>query len=272
MEDFISIFENLPTIQKLLWVAACLLFVWILEAAIPLVPHEYKKWRHDGFNLVFLSFSLVISVLVGIATVGVFFWVNESNIGLLQIVNLPLWAELLIAVMALDFVAQYVAHYMLHRVRWMWKFHMVHHSDTKVDATTGTRHHPRDYLLRECFAIGTVIIFGMPVSFYVFYRICTIFFTYTSHANISLPGWLDKSLSYIFITPNVHKFHHHFERPWTDTNFGNIFSLWDRIFGTYVYDDPEKIKYGLDVTDETQDENIKYQLDLPLNKSIKTDY
>ncbi|MEP1035254.1 sterol desaturase family protein [Ekhidna sp.] len=272
MEDFVGIFEDLPAIQKLMWVIACLLFVWILEAAIPLVHHNYKKWRHDGINLVFFSFSLIINVMVGLATVGVFFWISESNIGLLQLVDLPFIVELLLAVMALDFIAQYVVHYMLHRVKWMWKFHMVHHSDTKVDATTGTRHHPGDYLLRECFAIATVIIFGIPVSFYVFYRICTVFFTYTSHANISLPNWLDKPLSYIFITPNVHKFHHHFERPWTDTNFGNIFSLWDRIFGTYVYDNPLKIKYGLDVTDETKDESIKYQLGLPLNKTIKTDY
>ncbi len=272
MEDFLALFENMPAIQKLIWVVACLLFVWILEAIIPLVRHDYKKWKHDGVNLVFLSFSLVINVIVGIATVGVFFWVSESNIGLLQMVELPFLVELLIAVMALDFIAQYVVHYMLHRVKWMWKFHMVHHSDTKVDATTGTRHHPGDYLLRECFAIATVVVFGIPVSFYVFYRICTIFFTYVSHANISLPTWLDKPLSYMFITPNVHKFHHHFERPWTDTNFGNIFSLWDRIFGTFVYDDPRKIKYGLDVADETKDESISYQLGLPLNKSIKTDY
>ena len=272
MEDFIGSFENLPAIQKLLWVAACLLFAWILEAAIPLVRHEYSKWKHDGINLIFFSFSMIINVIVGVATVGIFFWISESNIGLLQMVELPFLIELLIAVMALDFIAQYVVHYMLHRIKWMWKLHLVHHSDTKVDATTGTRHHPGDYLLRECFAIATVIIFGIPVSFYVFYRICTIFFTYTSHANITMPKWLDKPLSYVFITPNVHKFHHHFERPWTDTNFGNIFSIWDRIFGTFVYDDPLKIKYGVDVTDETKDENIQYQLGLPLNKSIKTDY
>ncbi|QSE97407.1 sterol desaturase family protein [Fulvivirga lutea] len=272
MEQFILSFENLSPLYKLGWVVSCLLFVWILELIIPLAQHKYNKIKHDGINLVFFSFSLIINVLVGIATVGVFYWISTSQIGLIQMVDWPFWVELLIAIMALDFIAQYVVHYMLHRVKWMWKMHMVHHSDTKVDATTGTRHHPGDYLLRECFAIATVIIFGIPVSFYVFYRICTIFFTYITHANISLPGWLDKILSYVFITPNIHKFHHHFERPWTDTNFGNIFSIWDRTFGTFVYDDPRKIKFGLDVTDPEQDESISYQLGLPLNKNIKTDY
>ncbi|NVK51067.1 MAG: sterol desaturase family protein [Cyclobacteriaceae bacterium] len=271
MEQFILYFEELPTLYKLGWVIACLALVWTLELVIPLVQHQYNKIKHDGINLVFLSMSMVINVLVGVATVGVFLWISTSKVGLLQWVDLPFWAELLIAVMALDFIAQYVAHYLLHRVRWMWKFHLVHHSDTKVDATTGTRHHPGDYFIRELFSIATVIIFGIPVAFYVFYRICTVFFTYVTHANIELPRWIDKPLSYVFITPNVHKFHHHYERPWTDTNFGNIFSIWDRTFGTFVYDDPKKIQYGVDVTDPSKDEDLKYQLGLPLNKNIKTD-
>ena len=79
-------------------------------------------------------------------------------------------------------------------------------------------------------------------------------------------------MSLIFITPNMHKFHHHFERPWTDTNFGNIFSFWDRIFGTFVYGNPNKVIYGLDVLDGKLDENVGYQFKVPFNKEIKTDY
>ena len=161
---------------------------------------------------------------------------------------------------------------MLHRVAWMWKFHMVHHSDTYVDATTGTRHHPGDYVLRECFALVGILLTGMPIAFYVFYRIATIFFTYWSHSNINMPVWLDKPLSYIFVTPNMHKFHHHFERPWTDTNFGNIFSFWDRIFGTMVHDDPRKVVNGLDVLPDEKSRDLGYQLKVPFDKSIKTDY
>ena len=272
MEDFLNYFGSMPSWQKLVWVVSCLSLAWIVEAVAPLANHDYKKLKHDGVNLVFLSFSLVINLIVGLVTVGVFLWISEEQIGLLNMITLPFWAELLIAVMALDLMAQYTVHYLLHKVKWMWKLHMVHHSDTKVDATTGTRHHPGDYLLREVFAIATVIIFGIPVAYYVFYRIITIFFAYFTHANFSLPFWLDKLLSLVIITPNMHKFHHHFERPWTDTNFGNIFSFWDRIFGTMVYDDPRKVKYGLDVLDGQLDENIGYQLQIPVDKSIKTDY
>ncbi len=272
MDAFLSFFEQMPTWQKFVWILICLSFHWILEAGFPLFTFGYKKWRHAGVNFVFLGCSMLINLIFGLATVAIFGWMAEHEFGLLYLVELPTWLELLIALILLDFAAQYVVHYLLHRVKWMWKLHMVHHSDTKVDATTGTRHHPGDYLLREVFALGMILITGIPLAFYLFYRILTIFFAYFTHANIHMPYWLDKALSYVIITPNMHKFHHHFERPWTDTNFGNIFSIWDRIFGTMVYDDPQKIIYGLDVLDSNTDENVGYQFKIPFDKSIKTDY
>ena len=272
MEAFLEFCEQMPTWQKLLWIFICLSFNWLLEAGAPLFSFNYKKWKHAGVNLIFLSTSLAINVIFGLLTLGVFVWIAQHEIGLLYLVELPIWIELILAIMALDFMAQYFVHYLLHKVKWMWKFHMVHHSDTKVDATTGTRHHPGDYLLREVFALVTVIITGIPLAFYLFYRIVTVFFAYFTHANIIMPKWLDKPLSYIIVTPNMHKFHHHFERPWTDTNFGNIFSFWDRIFGTFVYDDPKKIRYGLDVLDDSTDENVGYQFKIPFDNTIKTDY
>ncbi len=272
MEAFITFFESLSSIEKLSWIFICLGFTWVLEFSVPLASLSYKKWKHAGINMVFLFTSILINFLFGLATVGVFAWLATNNFGLLNLVDLNPWVELLLAVMALDLVAQWLAHYLLHRVSWMWKFHLVHHSDTHVDATTGTRHHPGDYLIREIFSLAAIVVFGIPLAFYLFYRIATIFFTYFSHANFRLPLWFDKMLSVVFITPNMHKFHHHQERPWTDSNFGNIFSLWDRAFGTMVYDDPKKVRYGVDVLDDSTAEDIVYQFKVPFDKSIKTDY
>lgn len=271
LDNLLQFFAEMPNSYKLLWVFICLSVSWLMEFAVPLVQFSYKKWRHAGFNLIFFSTSLLINVLFGIATVGIFIWTAENQFGLLYWVDWPVWTELLLAVLILDFVAQYVAHYLLHRVAWMWKFHLVHHSDTEVDATTGTRHHPGDYFIRESFALLAVVLTGMPVAFYVCYRILSIVFTYFSHANVHLPNWLDRALSLVFITPDMHKFHHHFERPWTDTNFGNIFSFWDRIFGTFVYGDPREVHYGVDVVEAEKSGNLWYQFGLPFNKEIKTD-
>ena len=262
----------MPTWYRLAWIVICLTTCWILEGNFPLFRFHYQKWKHAGVNFTFLTTTMIINVIFGIITVGVFVWIKQYHIGLMYYIDLPIWLELLICILIFELMAQYLVHYMLHRVKWMWKFHMIHHSDTHLDATSGTRHHPGDFVMREIFALAAVVVTGAPVGYYFFYRFCTVFFTYFTHANINLPVWIDKPLSLVFITPNMHKFHHHYKRPWTDTNFGNIFSIWDRIFGTFVYDDPKKIQYGLDVLDETKDEDIRYQFKIPFNNSIKTDY
>lgn len=272
MENFITFFAELSSLQKLSWIVICMTTFWILEGAFPLANHSYEKWKHAKLNLVLLTSTIIINVLFGVLTAGVFIWAENNSFGIFYIIDLPLWVELLLGVMLLDLVAQYVVHYLLHKVSFMWKFHMVHHSDTKVDVTTGTRHHPGDYVFRELFALIAIVIGGMPFGFYMVYRMLSILFTYWGHSNLNMPRGLDKALSWVFITPNMHKFHHHFERPWTDTNFGNIFSFWDRIMGTFVYDDPTKIKYGLDVLEDSKSNDLNYQLKVPFDKTIKTDY
>ncbi len=272
MENLVLFFEDLSNPQKLIWIIICLSFFWFLEGVYPLFKFEYKKWKHAKTNFVLLFTTILINVVFGIATASIFIWGQENSFGLLHWIDLPLWIEMIIGIMLLDLIAQYFVHYLLHRIGFMWRFHMVHHSDTHVDVTTGTRHHPGDYIFRETFALLAVVIGGMPLAFYMIYRILTVLFTYLTHANLTVPTWLDRTLSILFISPHMHKFHHHFERPWTDTNFGNIFSIWDRLFGTFVYDDPRKIKYGLDVLQAEKSDDLKYQLGVPFDYSIKTDY
>lgn len=270
MQDFLSFFENMPIWMKAGWVFFTLAIFWLLEGYYSLVVHKYKKWSHARVNLLLLLFVMIINAVFGIATAGIFVWLDTSQFGLLHLFEAPVWVKLLLSIMVLDLIAQYGVHFLLHKVRWMWRLHLVHHSDKHVDATTGTRHHPFDFIIREIFALVAVIIMGMPISFYFFYRILSVLFTYFTHANLGLPLWLDKGLSYVIVTPNMHKFHHHFELPWTDSNYGNMLSLWDRLFGTFVYDDPAKIQYGIDIADHTDPENIRVQLGLPFNRNIRS--
>ena len=87
---------------------------------------------------------------------------------------------------------------------------------------------------------------------------------------MELPLKVDKAISLLIVSPNMHKFHHHYQLPWTDCNYGNVLSIWDRIFGTYMYGDPKKIQYGLDSSDHTDDESILVQLAIPFNKNVKS--
>jgi len=272
MEKLLHFFDHIQTWQLFTWIALWVVFFGLLENMVPVFSLKYNRWKHAGLNFSFLITTGLINLVVGLITAGVYVFIQKNEIGLIYWLNWPLWAELLLCILLLDFIGMYCSHFLLHKFKWLWKFHMVHHSDTHVDVTTGTRHHPGDWLIREVFALVAVIITGAPVAFYFFFRFCNVVFTYLTHANINMPAWLEKPLSWVFVTPNVHKFHHHFERPWTDTNFGNIFSIWDRIFGTFVYDDVHKIRYGLDVLEDKPVDDIIYQMKLPFDKTIKTDY
>jgi len=270
MQTFLSFFENMPIWIKAVWIIFFLAFFWTLEGAYSFYANPKSKWKHAKTNLVLLLFVVIINAFFGVLLIAVNEWLSNSGFGLLNLFEASIWVKLLLSVLVLDFTSQYLVHFLLHKVRWMWRLHITHHTDKHVNVTTGTRHHPLDFMIRESFALTVIIIMGMPITYYFFYRMLTIPFTYFNHANISLPLGLDKTLSYVIVSPNMHKFHHHYQLPWTDSNFGNVLSIWDRIFGTFVYGDPKKIQYGLDSSDHTDDENVLVQLTIPFNKNVKS--
>jgi len=272
MEQFVQYWSHIPSLHRILLLMGGMVFFWIVEGYYPLFNFSYKKYKHAGINLVLLSTTIVLNLLLGLFTIKICDWVTTHHFGLLNWLNLPLWAVIIVGLLFGDLFGQYIPHLIMHKIKWLWKFHMVHHSDTHVDVTTGTRHHPGEWLFREFFMIVGVFLIGIPVWLYFLYRAVAALFTHFNHANIRVPLWIDKPFSWIFVSPNMHKAHHHFKRPLTDTNYSNIFSVWDRLFGTFAYEDPKNLRYGLDVLDDSTDENLGYQLKIPFDKTIKTDY
>ncbi len=271
LERFVEFWDNISTLQRLFTVLAPLLFFWLLEYVIPLFTFDkpYNKVRHTGINLVFLATSFIVNIILGIATVAVSTWVTQQQIGVMNWVAMPLWVKLLLTLFIMDLFAQYIPHYLMHKVKPLWRFHVVHHSDTHVDVSTGTRHHPGEWIIRESFTIIGIIVMGVPVGLYFMHRSFQALFTYFNHANIQLPKWLDRTIGLVFVSPDMHKFHHHYKRPWTDMNFANSFSIWDRVFGTLVYDDTKRIRYGIDTLDDSLDENVAFQLKVPFDHRIQ---
>ena len=268
LESLVQWVAGLSTGGRFLWVLIVMALFWIAEGYYSFVVLSYRKWEHARTNLVLLAFVMLINAVFGLATAGVFVWLDHSEFGLLHLLSFPLWADLILSFLVLDLIAQYGAHYALHKVPALWRLHIVHHSDTHVDVTTGTRHHPLDFLFRELAALIAVVLLGMPLAFYLLYRVVTVFFTYWTHANLRLPPKLDKLIGFVFVTPGMHKVHHHHTMPHTDTNFGNMFSIWDRLFGTYEVMDPKDLIYGVDVADYREANNLRYQLGAPWNKKV----
>jgi len=271
LERFIEFWNHITTFQRLLTILIPLVFFWLLEYVIPLFTFDkpYNKVKHTGVNLVFLATSFIVNIVLGIATVAVSTWVMNQQIGVMNWMEMPLWVKVLLTLFMMDLFAQYIPHYLMHKVKPLWRFHVVHHSDTHVDVSTGTRHHPGEWIIRESFTMIGIIVMGVPVGLYFMHRSFQALFTYFNHANISLPRWLDKTIGLVFVSPDMHKFHHHYKRPWTDMNFANSFSIWDRVFGTLVYDDPKKIRYGIDTLDDSLDENVGFQLKVPFDHKIQ---
>lgn len=258
----------MPIAHKLLWLFLCLSIATLAEQLIPLRSKPYNWLTHFRTNGSLLLSTMIINSLFSALILIASALVIENQFGLLVWLSLPQWLEFLIALIFLDLFAQYTIHYLLHKTPLLWRFHKVHHSDTMVDATTGTRHHPVDYLVRELFSLTMVILLGLPPEFYAIYRVITIFCTYFTHANIELPDWLDRSVSKVLVSPNAHKFHHHHEVPWTDSNFGNIFVFWDKIFGTYVYQSTKDIVFGVDTMDPSKANSLSHQLAFPFKATV----
>lgn len=133
-----------------------------------------------------------------------------------------------------------------HKIPLLWRFHVIHHADNNVDVTTGLRHHPVESVLRGIFFFMGIILSGAPMYAVMIFQTILIFATAFTHANISLPKGLDTALSYLLISPNMHKVHHHWQQPYTDSNYGAVFSIWDRLLGTFKKLVPGAIRYGLD--------------------------
>ena len=178
----------------------------------------------------------------------------SHHFGAVYLIPLPLWAIMLEGVLLLDLIGAYTIHLIEHKVKWMWKFHLIHHADTYVDTTTANRHHPGESVFRFIFTWLAVLIIGAPFWIVMLYQSVSVVLAQFNHANIILPKRIDKFISFIFVSPNMHKVHHHYMQPYTDSNYGNIFSFWDRLFGTYKTLDPSKLIYGID-THLNPDEN-----------------
>jgi sterol desaturase/sphingolipid hydroxylase (fatty acid hydroxylase superfamily) len=246
MSSFIDFFADISTAYRTGLLVGGFVFFWMLEGLVPLFRFEYRKWRHALVNLFFWVTTLAVNFGMAFLLVLASDFAVANHVGVLQFLEWPLWLEVLAGVILLDLVGAYFIHWLEHRVRWMWKFHLIHHSDTSVDITTGLRHHPGESVFRATFTAVAIFLVGAPAGIVLFYQSLSAVFAQLTHANIRMPKRLDQALSYVLVTPNMHKVHHHFTRPLTDTNYGNIFSIWDRLFGTFAQVEAGQLQYGID--------------------------
>lgn len=222
-----------------------------------------KRPQHLVQNIIFIVVFLLINLLWASVIVFSIEWLNQHQVGLFYLFELPVWLKLLLGVMLLDFVS-YWFHRIAHITPVLWRFHRVHHSDTSMDSSTIFRGHPIETFL--WFGISNILaagIFGLDlVTLGLYFLVITPFFV-LEHCNLKFPVWLDKTFGLIFTTPNIHKVHHEQDQYYTDSNFADIFILWDRLFGTYKYKSTEEIKFGLKEFEDAKKQTFWYLIRSP---------
>ncbi|MCB0649268.1 MAG: sterol desaturase family protein [Saprospiraceae bacterium] len=267
MERLIAYFSDMPSLHRLLILVGGLTLFSLLETAQPLFDLNYKRLRHALPNLFFTLTTIIVNLPLAFLLVKSSDWVTANEFGLLYMVELPTWLFAIIGVMLMDLIGAYLIHYIEHHVKWMWQFHVIHHSDQHIDTTSGNRHHPGESVFRFVFTIIATLVVGAPIWMIFVYQTLSAILTQFNHANVQLPEWLEKILRVVIVTPSMHRSHHHYRLPYSDSNYGNIFSFWDRMFGTLILVDNKKVRYGLDTymaPKESQD--VWTMLKLPFQK------
>ena len=227
-----------------------------------------KKAKHLFHNFLFYVVFFLANILWATALVFSIGWLNDNQVGLFYIIQLPVWAKLILGIAIFDFVS-YWFHRIAHKVPLLWRFHRVHHSDTRMDATTYFRGHPVEIFF--WFGVSNIVaagLFGIDLLALGFYYFVLTPFLIIEHTNLRFPKWLDKTVGLVFVTPNLHKVHHEQDQYYTDSNFSDIFILWDRFFGTFKQKPMEQIKFGLTEFDEPQKQTFWYLMISPF-KNIK---
>ena len=193
--------------------------------------HSLRRRWSNNIGLAILNL-LVMRWAIPFAGVGVALAAPLGKWSLLGSLQLPFWLAVLTAILLLDAV-KYFEHRVFHSLRPLWRIHLVHHADLDFDVTTGSRHHPFELLAASAIYFPTIVLVGAPAAALVVFEALHAGFASFTHANARFPTAIERTLRSIFVTPEMHRVHHSAAKLETDSNYGTLLSVWDRIFGTY---------------------------------------
>ncbi|TWI95591.1 sterol desaturase/sphingolipid hydroxylase (fatty acid hydroxylase superfamily) [Mucilaginibacter frigoritolerans] len=247
MESLKNYFLSNPSTSQVLLYAGIILSLWLIEAIV-LGTSWKDKWKHTLTNTLFIGTALPVQLFMTIFVLIIASWGAAHSWGLLFVLPYAksYFTKYFIGFILLDF-CEYLYHVIMHKVKPFWNLHLVHHSDLQLDVSTTVREHPAETFLRMCFLMLWVFLLGASFGVLLLRQTLQTVANITSHTKFRLPAKANQIISLIFITPNLHHVHHHYQLPYTDRNYGDVLSIWDRLFNTFHQDLPvSEITYGID--------------------------
>ena len=247
-------------------IAACAVLSSV-EAVVPLFQYRRGRLRRAVPNFMLAVGVMLTNVAFASMMASLSAFVIRERFGLFGGMRSHPLLLLVMGVAALDLCA-YFAHRLLHKMGWGWRFHRVHHSELEVDVTTAFRQHPGETIWRVLWQALGIAVFGLPFWVVPLYLSISSLNALLEHANVRMSAGVDRWLRLLIVTPNMHKIHHSRLATETDSNYSNIFSIWDRLFRTHTQQiDYRNLRYGLDGFDESQEQKLTALIGAPFRTS-----
>jgi sterol desaturase/sphingolipid hydroxylase (fatty acid hydroxylase superfamily) len=246
------------------------ILLW-LELRRPLRRAVESKLKRNWRNLAvagFAGFSVQVAekpIIVQLAKI-----VEQRGWGLVKRRELPLWAEAIIAVALMDYTL-YAWHVLVHRAPWLWRFHLPHHVDLDMDASTALRFHFSELVLSVPWRAGQILTIGVTpftLSLWQTLLMSSILF---HHSNVRLSRNTERWLGRLIVTPRIHGIHHSIVERETNSNWSSGLTLWDWLHGTLRRDVPqEAITIGVPAYRAAEDVTLPKVIAMPFRRQRPT--
>ena len=260
-------FESVPDSHRLALLFGTLFIFWLIEDRKKNINNT-EKFKHAKLNSLFMFTAAPVQLVFGISLTYLAKMEVTHHFGLLNYFSFSqnFFFQIVATFIILDFF-EYVYHVIMHKIKILWMFHLVHHSDRVVDVSTTLREHPGETAARLAMSLLWVLISGASMWAIVFHQFIQIVSNIIAHSNVRLNEKTDKIVGSVFITPNLHQVHHHYKQPYTDSNYGDILSVWDHLFGTFRRVEVQKDEFGIDsCMDHEENSNFVNLIKLPFGK------
>ena len=204
----------------------------LLETTAPRDSNPHQRLRRWPANWILTAFNITVMSAMPVSMIAAADYAATHGIGLLNAVVVSPAAALAIGFLGRAFLS-WGTHILNHKVPFLWAIHRVHHADMRLDVSTTVRFHPLEFVVTTPLTLTGVVLLGAPPLALLVYELMDAAVTVFSHSNVRLPWWIDRPLRLIIVTPDVHRVHHSSYQPETDSNYGAVLTIWDRLLGTY---------------------------------------
>ncbi|MDB2610224.1 sterol desaturase family protein [Amylibacter sp.] len=239
------------TILRLTFFLSILIILIMAEILLPKkkrIHNRKDRWITNGF-ITLINTASVNIVHIAIPLIAIVAAVDVSNgkIGLFNIINFPIWIEIILTVIILDLII-WGQHFLSHKIPFVWRFHRMHHTDRDLDVTTAVRFHPFEIIFSMFIKITSIYILGASAIAVIIFEIMLNGMAMFNHANLRIPLRIENILRKFIVTPDLHRIHHSIYIDEHNKNFGFSLSIWDKIFKCYLdqpRDGHKDMKLGL---------------------------